>query len=164
MADRGTENWFEGVLATQDLTAYEEIKSRISNHKIPETAGQIVANSDFGFWIRLLNSRYENILWPRLLRSAFPSMPNRIRTRKKLSNRLNKIRAMRNRVFHYEPIWNDASLAQKHEEIYETIGWIDLHVANVTRLLDRFPGVHKSGPERFEQLLSDYIKTADKKS
>ena len=78
-ADRGTENWFETVLDAQDIPALEKIKNRISNHGIPLMAGQIVANSDFGFWIRLLNSRYENILWPGLLRAVFPSMPNRIR-------------------------------------------------------------------------------------
>ena len=158
MADRGTENWFEDVLDTKDLTAFEEIKNRISNHNIPDVAGQIVANSDFGFWIRLMNSRYENILWPRLLRAAFPSMPNSIRKRQIISRRLNRIRAVRNRVFHYEPIWNDSSLAQKHEEIYEAIGWINLHVLDATKLLDRFPDVYELGPEHFEQLLSDYMK------
>ncbi|MDE2937760.1 MAG: hypothetical protein OXR67_02410 [Chloroflexota bacterium] len=46
-ADRGTENWFEKVLDTQDIPALEEIKNRINNQGIPLTAGQIVANSDF---------------------------------------------------------------------------------------------------------------------
>ena len=157
MGDRGTENWFEEVLDIQDLTALEEIKNRITNHNIPEVAGQIVANSDFGFWIRLMNSRYENVLWPGLLRTAFPTMPNRVRKRQTISKRLNRIRAVRNRVFHYEPIWNDSSLAQKHEEIYETIGWINLQVLDATKLFDRFPEVYSSGPEYFEQLLSDYM-------
>ena len=125
MADRGTENWFEKVLDTQDKPALEEIKNRINNHGIPLTAGQIIANSDFGFWIRLINSRYENILWPALLRDVFPSMPNRIRTRRTVSKRMNRIRAVRNRVFHYEPIWNRTNLGQMHDEMLETIGWIN---------------------------------------
>lgn len=156
-ADRGTENWFEKVLDTQDIPALEEIKNRINNQGIPLTAGQIVANSDFGFWIRLINSRYENILWPALLRDVFPSMPNSIRTRRTGSKRLNRIRAVRNRVFHYEPIWNRTNLGQMHDEILETIGWINPQALEASRLFDRFTEVHESGPNRFEQLLSDYM-------
>lgn len=152
--DRGTVDWFEEVLDPKDKPAFEEIKNRLSRHKIPLTAGQIVANSDLGFWIRLLNSRYENVLWPKLLRSSFPAMPNSIRTRRSLSKRLNRIRALRNRVFHFEPVWNDSSLAQKHEEIKETIAWINPSMLKAVSLFDRFPKVVLLTYEHYEYLLA----------
>ena len=156
-ANEGTDNWFEGVLCCQDIPAFEKIKERLDNQGASRNSGQIVANSDFGFWVRLLNSRYENILWPKLLRNAFPNMPNRSRTRKNLSRRLNRIRAMRNRVFHYEPVWNDPYLAQKHEEIGETIGWISPSMLEVVGLFDRFPHVIRLTHKHYEDLLMSHM-------
>lgn len=155
--DRGTEDWFEKVLDPKDKPALEEIESRLSYHGIPPKAGQIVANSDFGFWIRLLNSRYENVLWPKLLRDAFLFMPNVDRTRRNISRRMNSIRAMRNRVFHYEPIWNRANLRQRHDEILETIGWINKDILEVVRLFDSFPEVYHLGVGHYETILSSYL-------
>jgi hypothetical protein len=155
--DKGTEDWFDVVLDSQDISAFDEIKVRLNNHKIQPVAGQIVANSDFGFWVRLFNSRYEDILWPKLLKSAFPFMPNSIRTRKSISKRLNRIRAMRNRVFHYEPIWNRTNLGQRHEEILETIGWINPDMLEVVKLFDNSPEVYQSGVSLYEEKLSECL-------
>lgn len=155
--DRGNEDWFEEVLDCKDKAALEEIESRLSRHNIPRTAGQIVANSDLGFWIRLLNSRYEIILWPNLLRDAFLFMPNIIRTRKDISRRMNSIRAMRNRVFHYEPIWNRPTLYQRHDEILETIGWINPDMLETVKLFDRFPEVYQAGVGHYEAKLLEHL-------
>ena len=157
--ERNTENWFEEVLVDQDGKALETIKERLNAHKLPQTAGQVIANSDFGFWVRLLNARYENILWPRLLRVVFPSMPNYMRTRKAAIGRMNRIRALRNRVFHYEPIWNDTSLAQKHLEIRESIDWMSPSMLKSVDAFDRFPEVFRRGNEYYKSLLESTLKT-----
>ena len=153
-SDQGSENWFENVLDSQDVASFEDIKERLTRHNIQATPGQMVANSDLGFWVRLLNARYEDVLWPGLLRNAFPHMPNAIRTRKNLSKRMNRARSLRNRVFHYEPIWNDSSLEQKHQEIKEAIGWMSPAALKAVELFDRFPEVFRSGPAFYELNLS----------
>ena len=151
--ERNTDDWFSEVLAEQDWDALETIRERLTAHKLPQTAGQVIANSDFGFWVRLLNARYENILWPGLLRTAFPHMPNYMRTRRTVLNRMNRIRALRNRVFHYEPIWNDHSLSQKHGEIKEAIGWLSPSMLKAAEMFDRFPSVFGLGSAHYKEVL-----------
>lgn len=153
-SDEGSEDWFENVLDSQDVSSFEDIKERLTRHNIPITPSQIVANSDLGFWVRLLNARYENVLWPSLLREAFPHMPNSIRTRKNQSKRMNRARALRNRVFHYEPIWNDSFLEQKHGETKEAIGWMSPVALRAVESFDRFPEVLRSGSSFYELRLS----------
>ena len=159
---KGTIEWFEEVLVSQDLPALEEIRKRLVEHNIPQVAGQIVANSDFGFWARLLNARYEGVLWPALLRNAFPHMPNSIMTRKTLSIRMNRVRYISNRVFRYEPIWNDLHIAQKHNEINEikeAIGWMSPGMLKAVEIFDRFPEVFNQGFGHYQTLLSNSLDT-----
>ncbi|WP_177420368.1 Abi family protein [endosymbiont of Lamellibrachia barhami] len=67
--------------------------------------GRIIAELNFGFWSSMLDKCYEQVLWPQLIKTAFPYMPRKIRTRKVLSQQFHKIRQLRNRIFHHEPIW-----------------------------------------------------------
>jgi hypothetical protein len=155
--DIGTEDWFDGILDQQDLPTLDEIKTRLTDQKIPMSDGQLVANSNLGFWVSLFNRRYEGILWPQLLKAVLPHMPNGIRKRKNLSSRSNRIRRLRNRVFHYEPIWNRTNLGQRHEEILETIGWINPDMLEVVKLFDNSPEVYQSGVSLYEEKLSECL-------
>ncbi len=110
----------------------------------------MVAELTFGFWITLLDRRYERVLWPRLLRSAFPHMPAAIRQRQTLSKRFDDIRKLRNRVFHHEPILNRPNLIQEHAAIIDAIGWISPAMKEMTKAIDRFPAVHTKA--HFEQI------------
>lgn len=153
----GTEDWFDRILTQQDSPTLDEIKTRLTDQKIPMSVGQLVANSNLGFWVSLFNRRYESILWPQLLKDVFPYMPNSTRTRKNLSSRLNGIRRLRNRIFHYEPIWNRTNLGQRHDEILETIGWINPGMLEAVKLFDSFPEVYQSGVSHYEDKLSEYL-------
>ncbi|WP_444945362.1 hypothetical protein ACJJIP_13825 [Microbulbifer sp. VTAC004] len=62
-------------------------------------AGRVIAELSFGFWTSLLDRRYKQVLWPRLLKTAFPEMPRRLRTRNNLSRRFQRICHLRNRIF-----------------------------------------------------------------
>ncbi len=151
------DDWFEDILAEPERTMLEDVKGRLKGQKKPLDMGQLVASSTFGFWVSLFNSRYENILWPQLLADIFPSMPKQIRKRRTISRRLNVIRGLRNRVFHYEPIWHWENLPKQHEEILETIAWINPIIAGLVRLTDRFPETHRVGIRSYEDLLSGYV-------
>lgn len=124
------------------------------------SAGQIVAELNFGFWVSLLNAPYESphepILWPRLIRRVFPHVPRRLGGRKTLRARLDKICGLRNRVFHYEPIWNRADLFAEHDSILETIGWISPAAREMVRIIDRFPEVHRKGTSSYHTGLASF--------
>ena len=117
----GQENWFDHIWAEPERKVLEEIKDRLTRQRKSLDIGQIVASYSFGFWVSLLNRRYENVLWAKLLKPICPYMPNRERTRNTLSRRLNRIHKLRNRVFHHEPIWHRSHLIQNHEDLLETI-------------------------------------------
>ncbi len=153
----GKEDWFDSVLNEQEVPILDEIKARLIGQKIPVSVGQLVANSNLGLWVSLFNRRYESVLWPQLLKEVVPIMPNNSRTRGNLSRRLNRIRRLRNRIFHHEPIWNRPNLVQRHDEILETIGWINPDMLEAVRLFDSFPEVYQAGVGHYEAKLLEHL-------
>ena len=115
-------------------------------NKKPST-GDIIAELNFGFWTSLFDVRYERIFWQKLIKDMFPSMPRRLRTRHTASARLNRIRKLRNRVFHYEPIWHWADLQEQYREILETTHWISPETATLVHSKSRFPGILTERPQ-----------------
>jgi len=123
------------------------IKARkiLQRQNKPLEPGRIIAELNFGFWTSLLDSRYEQVLWPQIIKTTFPCMPKRIRTRKHLSQRFNKIRNLRNRVFHHEPIWYWQDLQQQHQNMVETLGWMAPAVTELVMTVDRFEDTYNNG-------------------
>lgn len=141
-------NW---LLDSQTLVAKERAKVQESRtkyqtkYKQEPKIGKIIADLNLGFWVSLLDKRYDNKLWHQIIRQTFPFMPKRIRDRKHASLRFSKIRALRNRVFHFEPIWHWQDLPQQHDEIIEAIKWIDPALLDLIQI-DRFNEVYSRGP------------------
>jgi hypothetical protein len=124
-----------------------------------ELAGRIVAELGLGYWTGLFDSRYDQVLWSRHMKSTFPDMPNHIRFRNKLLPRFEEIRRLRNRVFHHEPVWNDRYLLDKHSRLVEMITYITPAIAVTVNVIDRFVQVFKDGPHacrvQIEVILKD---------
>lgn len=120
----------------------------------------IIAELSFGFWTSLFDSRYEHQqrLWPILIKPIFPYIPARIRTRAFISKLLNRIRNLRNRIYHYEPVWYWQDLTTQHKDIIETLGWIDPHLKTFNLILDRFNSIYNNGHETFKKLILEEIK------
>jgi hypothetical protein len=117
------------------------------------TIDRLIAELTFGFWTSLLDTRYEKILWPKIIKTVFANIPAHLRTRKNISRRFNKIRRLRNRIFHYEPIWHWADLDEQHSEILETIAWINSEgLILLPPHVDRFKHVFKVGPIKLGSL------------
>ena len=116
----------------------------------------IIAELNFGFRTSLLDRRYEQVLWPQLIKAAFPYMPKRIRTRRVLSRRFHKVRQLRNRIFHHEPIWYWQDLPQQHEQILEAISWIEPAVKDLVMTIDRFSPIYQHGLQDIEQQLEKF--------
>ncbi len=130
------DRWFDDPralpLQTREQTQLTDAKQELLRRGRPLEVGRIIAELPFAFWTGLLNAPYERRLWaPQtalgLLPGVFPFVPNRYRSRQPLFDRVNKVRFLRNRIAHHEPIWNwtRPSLDVQHREIIETIGWMN---------------------------------------
>lgn len=142
------EMWFDGSrspLRRTEKEALDTAKETLSRRQRPMEPGRIVAELNFGFWTSLFNRRYEQVLWPAMLKAAFPDMPRRLRTQRNLSNRFNDIRKLGNRVFHHERIIHKENLPRVHAEITEAIGWISPVLHAYVIKVDRFPHLHGNG-------------------
>lgn len=140
------EAWYEqqpSLLAQAEQIEIEKAKQTLLQHGKILSPGRIVAELNFGFWTRLFHPYYEQKLWPSLIKAVFPHAPRWIRERKKLLKRLNQFRHLRNRVSHHEPIWAWPNLATLHQEIQNTIGWINPSTQIVLSSIDRFSAVHQ---------------------
>jgi hypothetical protein len=106
-------------------------KQRIENRDVTLCTAQIVANLSFGFWVGLLQPRYNPDLWSYELRSAFPSLPDE-KNRHDLATAAKRISDLRNRIWHHEPVMK-MSLSDEFREVNILLGWICPHKAKWVR-------------------------------
>lgn len=84
---------------------YEEVqtaKDRVRNRNNPPC---IVAGLTFGFWFGLFTKRVERDFWLRGLKDVFSHRPAK-RDRKEISDALKRVKELRNRIAHHEPIFH----------------------------------------------------------
>lgn len=79
-----------------------------------------------------------------------------IRTRANLSKRFQRIRILRNRIFHHEPVWYWQDLRQQHADILEAIAWIEPAARDLAVAVDNFPAVHGAGLSAIRQSLQRF--------
>ncbi len=153
----GVQNWFDSpdLLADNELKIISRAKTNLTRDRKPLEPNRIIAELNFGFWTSLFNKRYEQKLWPKIIKSTFPFMPKKHRTRKTLSERFNKVRKLRNRIFHHEPIWHWRDLKIQHQQIIDAIGWINPELKSVIVLIDRFPKTFNEGPLLIQEQLKN---------
>jgi hypothetical protein len=136
-------DWFSQCKQLELLDRVNIAKRKIltvNNHVTPD---QIVAELTFGFWTTLFNKQYAKDLWKPLM-YAFPLLDNSYKRRDKISYKLNQVRKLRNRIFHYEPICNDLSiLATNHHNILEILNWINSNIVCWTMQIDHFNDLYK---------------------
>ncbi len=140
-----SEFWFDqGILLEWQEETLQEARDQFTTYHKPHEAGRIVAELPFGFWSSMFNRPYEPIWYAdgaRPLTAVFPNLPRTLRNRKHISRRVERIRRLRNRVFHYEPIWNKHDLPERHRQVDEALSWISLDMRDVMALSDRFDRV-----------------------
>ncbi|MGH2615979.1 MAG: hypothetical protein ACRDJC_12115, partial [Thermomicrobiales bacterium] len=150
-----SEFWFDqpDVLMPVQRKSMQEARDGLTKLGKPHTAGRIIAAVSFGFWVHVFDRPYERAPHgsPRLswhdnslamLQAVFPHAPRRFRSRDKLRRRCDAIRDIRNRVFHYEPIWHRPFLDREHAAILDLIGWISPQMSSTVGLCDRFTLVY----------------------
>jgi len=145
----------------------------------PATPGQLVAELMFGFWTGLMNRPFITPFWPAaptannpgILAAVFPHVPTRYRSREPLFHRFERIRILRNRVFHYEHVWDwrqpplgwqpaVTNIAQQHAEAIEALRWISPVAADTLQLIDRFPTVYVQRRAYYRRNLDAVLRLA----
>lgn len=164
-ANIGSDDWFmprHGILKPREQNVVNTTKANLLQRlqKTPGkqlTSGRLVAELHFGFWAAMLYQYYDQVFWPKLLRPVFPYMLPQGRTRHVLFKRIDEIRAFRNRVFHYEPLWTDPALQGNHNKVVETIGWISPLLQDATRAADQFGVVNAQGPNHYRPMIDSLV-------
>lgn len=102
--------------------------------------GRVVAELTLGFWWTLLADDYNRSLWQPSLHQAFPSA-----RRTRLHSEIDRIRRLRNRIAHHEPLITH-DIAAEYNVVLRTAEQIDLRLAwwidatsRVGAVLDRRP-------------------------
>jgi hypothetical protein len=155
-----TEYWFDlSFLHEKEQTKIKKAKDTIKDKKKTLTSGRIFAELSFGFWVSLFDTRYEHdqTLWPKLIKDTFPFLAKGQRTRNFLSRELNRIKFLRNRVFHYEPIWHWKDLSQQHDSIIYLTNSLSPSAAKYLTLLDQFKEIYANGKLKTTSKLNDLL-------
>lgn len=152
----GTENWFHGLwLHPREQQAIEKALGELRKRGADATADRVIAELNFGFWCSLCDKRYEHqqTLWPKLFHHApLAQIPRRHRHRKGLSRAANRLRQLRNRVFHHEPIWHWRDLPQRHQHAKALLQWLNPSADAMLASLDHFPLIHRQGWAPMQEL------------
>jgi hypothetical protein len=141
----GTDLWFyqPGVLEPGQLGELSRALGQLSRRRAQPTSGRIVAELTSGFWVAVLSDPYHQRIWQpssfAMLRTVFPHSGNLPRQR--IQTRFNSIRKLRNRVFHFEAIWDRPNLLGEHADIHEAVGWISPTLQQAILAVDHFPEV-----------------------
>ncbi len=133
--------------AKKTLLPFDPTAQRFVKPPRPVSPGKLVAELSFGFWSGLLGnyylyqSRRDPRFWPHLLGEVFPHAPGTVRALRDYREPINRIRQLRNRVFHHEPIWNRPNLAAEYQLMAEVVDWISPELAHLLRVMDRMSEV-----------------------
>ena len=141
----GRKDWYAVFPSTPALKSLNpditQAVKHIANRGEHVEPDKIIAELTFGFWVTMLNSEYELILWKHL-RLAFPYMPKQKRQRKNVSAPCNALRKLRNRVFHHEPIcWDIHYFTLLHDTLVEVLGYINRDLPAWLETIDHFNDV-----------------------
>lgn len=141
----GKVDWFDIFYTIPELQPLvpeiDKAKMLIRNRGEKVNTDKIISEMTFGFWVMLLNSQYERVLW-KSLRKAFPNLPKKDRQRKNVSAPCNSLRHLRNRIFHQEAIcWDLFYVTCLHDNLITVLGWMNADMPEWLATIDPFDEV-----------------------
>lgn len=133
------------MIFPEDIKKIQKIVARVEreNHR-EATHGDIISQMTFGFWCSFFHRKYDPVIWHRKdsILSVFPHLQRVNRKRSHIEQRIGKIKDIRNRIAHYEPIWNGkTSMIEIHTICLDLIGAISKDALLMLKTIDRFPDV-----------------------
>ena len=133
------QSWFDTApLADPQQKAIKKAKQSLQREPKPQSSGRVIAALNLGFWVALFARKYDATLWRSALHQCFGAGPSR----GNVHDSLNRLRTLRNRVVHHEPILQ-RDLRADHRWIVwllerlspETASWV-AHHSRVPDILD----------------------------
>lgn len=92
---------FTSLLAPERRKNLREVRARLRSQNQAVRSGRVIAGLTFHFWVAMHENKYRDVLWTPFLRKLWPDGENI----KKVHKDLLKIRDLRNRIAHHEPIF-----------------------------------------------------------
>lgn len=120
------------------------VLKRIRNRKLTLGTGQVVAGLSFGFWVGMLQARYNPGLWGGRLHKVFPDYPAN-RNRATLAATAGRAAWLRNRIWHHEPVMK-LDLSLEYATLMKLLGWISAAKADWVRANCRVPILLRQKP------------------
>lgn len=96
------------------------------------TAGDFVASTSMGLWVGLLHRSNAQHLWRPVLHRAFPNVDVTALTRGEIYDAALRLKGLRNRMAHLEPIFGMNHIAL-YGNLIDVLASIDQDTANFTR-------------------------------
>ncbi len=90
-------------LAPERRANVREVRRRIKHDGRTEREGRIIAGLTFHFWVAMHENKYRDIIWTPFLHRLWPKGENL----KILHKDLSRLRDLRNRIAHHEPIFEE---------------------------------------------------------
>lgn len=137
----GTENWWDAsnFLSPKSLNAISDAERFLDRTKGAGKwgAGHLVAEMTPSFWEDILANRNHTAVWLAGLQDAFPHFAG---YRKDLKEQLERLRLLRNRAAHHEPVFA-RDLTVDHRYMCEVAGYIDTDMKTWIATHSRLPSV-----------------------
>ena len=135
------EYWFKNNLPAEFLPFVLKATQKLDAQRKAITADRIIAELNFGFWGRLFDRSYTSLLW-KPLRLIFKNTPKPLRQRDTIADTLYRIRTLRNRIYHYEPIFgNLQDIENQYNEMQTFLMWLDNDLPKLLADIDRFADI-----------------------
>ncbi len=119
--------------------------NKLAKKRMPVTSSQVIAEQSFSFWTELFETHYYRLLNGKPIK-IFKSLPPNI-GRREVSEELNRIRILRNRINHNEPICfkgNEINLEGTlltYSTILNVLKRLSPNIISFTRAIDNFESV-----------------------
>lgn len=93
---------FTSLLAPERRQNIRDVRARLGAQRQEVRSGRVVAGLTFHFWVAMHENKYRDTIWTPFLRKLWPDGENIKHVHKDLL----KIRDLRNRIAHHEPIFS----------------------------------------------------------
>jgi len=143
------DSWYllPSLLSGRDQQAAREAIEKIERTGKVVTPGRVVAELSFGFWVGLFANVYDQSIWRTDLFRLFTPRPQR----GDLYDKLDRLRTLRNRIAHHEPIYQ-RKLMDDYERLCEVLRSFSPELCEWSKYHSRVFDVLGDGPtgaERF---------------
>jgi hypothetical protein len=126
MAEFGQDWWkneaFNSLIDRERKRDLKVVRSRIAHKSLSLETDQIVASLSFGFWVGMLQPKYNPEIWSKQLRLVFPALPLK-EDRDTLFRLAGRVADFRNRISHHEPLIKSNAMGI-YGDVLKLLRWI----------------------------------------